>query len=181
MGLDKPKNREWYQANRDRILREKREQYKLTGPVKRDYQRKYRAANIDKVRQADRDRWPERKHDDEYRRKQREKANAWYQANREYVKARGREMRLLREYGITEAEYEQRVKHQNGVCAICRKVPEDGTRLVIDHCHESGIVRGLLCDGCNQAIGRLGDTAISVRRAFTYLASFEDSLEKASA
>lgn len=172
---------EWYRANRDRVLREKREQYKLIGPIKRDYQRKYRAENRDKVRQADRDRWPERKHDEEYRRNQRKKASEWYQKHRDYVLAKGREMRLIKQYGITLADYEGRLAAQGSVCAICRKPPEEGVNLVVDHCHETGIVRGLLCDGCNFALGRLGDNSHGVQRALSYLSAFENSLEKASA
>lgn len=181
MGRNKTKNREWYLANRDRILREKKEQYKLNGPVKRARQSAYRHDNLEKVRQADRARWPERKHDDEYRRKQREKAAAWYRNNRDYVRARNRELMLLRTYGITAAEYHERLKSQGGACAICRSHPGDGVNLAVDHCHESGLVRGLLCDGCNFAIGRLGDTSHGVQRALSYLSAFEDSLEKASA
>lgn len=181
MGLNKTKNREWYLANRERILAEKKAQYKMIGPVKRERQRKYRSENIDKVRQADRERWPERKHDERYRQMQREKANAWYQKNKEYVKARNRDMMLLRTYGITAADYAELREKQGGVCAICRKHPEDGVNLAVDHCHETGLVRGLLCDGCNFAIGRLGDNSCGVRRAFSYLAAFEDSMEKASA
>lgn len=175
------KRQEWYRANRDRILREKREQYKLVGPVKRDYQRKYRAANLEKVREADRERWPERKHDSAYRQKQREKAREWYLKHRDYAKARNRELMLLRTYGLTAADYEQLREKQGGVCAVCRKPPEEGVNLVVDHCHETGLVRGLLCDGCNFALGRLGDSAEGVSRALAYLSSFEDSVEKASA
>lgn len=172
----------WYQANRDRILREKREQYKLTGPLKRAYQAKYRAENVEKVRRADRDRWPERKHDENYRTKQREKASEWYARNRAYVSARNREMTLLRNYGLTGESYAALLAAQVGVCAICRKPPEEGgVRLAVDHCHESGLVRGLLCDGCNVSIGRLGDNSTGVQRAVSYLAAFENSMEKASA
>lgn len=181
MGLDKTKNREWYRANRDRILAEKRAEYKLIGPAKRAYQREYRSINADKVKQADRARWPERKNDEAYRANQREKASAWYHKNKDYVRARNRELMLLRTYGITAADYESLRQKQGGVCAICRKHPDEGVNLAVDHCHESGLVRGLLCDGCNFAIGRLGDNAAGVRRAFGYLAAFEDSLEKASA
>lgn len=177
----KEQRQEWYRANRDRILREKREQYKLVGPIKRDYQRTYRAKNIEKVQQADRDRWPERKHDENYRRKQREKASAWYQKNRAYVAAKMREMRLIQKYGLTEADYQALSAAQDGKCAICRAEPKEGWPLVVDHCHETGVVRGLLCDGCNQAIGRLGDNAESLQRALSYLARFEDQWRKASA
>jgi len=48
-------------------------------------------------------------------------------------------------------------------CWCCCKTYE---RLDVDHCHETGLVRGLLCFKCNTAIGKLGDTASSVMNAY---------------
>jgi hypothetical protein len=182
MSLDPEYQRAWYAANRDRVLADKREEYKLIAPVKRAYQKKYRTENAAKVRRADRDRWAtERKNDPEYRRKNRAKAREWYYANRKRVLADAREKRLLTHYGLTTADYQRMLDGQDGACAICRIPPAENVNLAVDHCHETGIVRGLLCDGCNQAIGRLGDNAASVNRAVRYLAKFEDSMEEAIA
>jgi len=60
---------------------------------------------------------------------------------------------------------------QGGVCAICGK-PEATARtkrLCVDHCHETGKVRGLLCSHCNRAIGLLGDSCAILASAITYL------------
>lgn len=75
--------------------------------------------------------------------------------------------RLRRRYGITLADKERMHVEQSGRCGICQR--DDIWRLVVDHCHETGKVRGLLCDRCNQAIGALGDCAESVERALRYL------------
>ncbi len=71
-------------------------------------------------------------------------------------------------YGITEAEV--RLLHKKKCCQLCEKVFQDGQRSrYIDHCHETGIVRGILCSTCNQALGMLGDTVVSLQRALNYV------------
>jgi Recombination endonuclease VII len=74
----------------------------------------------------------------------------------------------LSAYKMTAFEYQLRLKEQGGVCAICRK-PPDSRPLVIDHCHITGIIRGLLHQKCNTAIGLLGDNPELLRNAATYL------------
>ena len=70
-------------------------------------------------------------------------------------------------YGITQEEYDKILKSQNNCCAICKiefyKTPH------IDHCHETKIVRGLLCSNCNSGIGLLGDDPRRLRAATQYL------------
>lgn len=80
---------------------------------------------------------------------------------------------LCKRYGITAAYYWEMFDRQDGRCAICRKPPEKPSRLRIDHCHATGHVRGLLCSGCNVAIGILGDTARTMKWAIEYLERFE--------
>ena len=64
--------------------------------------------------------------------------------------------------------YQQRLlrKAQHGKCACCGEVRE---YLVVDHCHESGYVRGLLCQGCNQGLGFFRDNPQILRAAAAYL------------
>ncbi len=62
---------------------------------------------------------------------------------------------LKRKYGITINDYEQMLKQQNGVCKICKGLDPSGRRLAVDHCHTTGVVRGLLCPSCNTALGRI--------------------------
>lgn len=89
---------------------------------------------------------------------------------------------LRRTFGITLDQYNALLERQNGVCAICgepptiimgRRSPRQGRmvrpRLVVDHCHETGLIRGLLCTPCNRGIGILGDNAERVKRALFYL------------
>ncbi|MFE0542335.1 endonuclease VII domain-containing protein [Streptomyces sp. NPDC058891] len=77
----------------------------------------------------------------------------------------GRVGRLKRHYGLTQAERDEIVASQRGLCVICLKAPA----VHVDHCHETGKVRGVLCFNCNSAIGKLGDDPDAVRRAAAYL------------
>lgn len=74
-------------------------------------------------------------------------------------------------YGLSEEDHRAMLAAQNGRCAICggtgTKGDPDG--LDVDHDHETGVVRGLLCRTCNLGLGMLGDTESSLRRAMKYL------------
>lgn len=72
-------------------------------------------------------------------------------------------------FGITVEQYEQMLAAQAGGCAICGEPCKSGKRLAIDHDHVTGVVRGLLCINCNQAIGKLRDDPAILRRAIAYL------------
>ena len=78
---------------------------------------------------------------------------------------------LKKFYGVTPDDYERMLEMQNGRCAICRS-PADTSfhkRLCIDHNHETGAVRGLLCSKCNSAIGLLNDSPELMYKAAEYV------------
>ncbi|WP_189176026.1 endonuclease VII domain-containing protein [Streptomyces lasiicapitis] len=77
----------------------------------------------------------------------------------------GREGHLKRQYGLTAAERDEMIASQMGVCVICLNAPPAH----VDHCHETGRVRGVLCFNCNSAIGKLGDDPGTLSRAISYL------------
>ena len=81
----------------------------------------------------------------------------------------GRRGYLKRHYGITQEEYDAMLIKQAGGCAICGKPPLDVKFLSVDHNHQTGKVRGLLCRKCNLAIGILQDDPSLLRRAVNYL------------
>jgi hypothetical protein len=60
---------------------------------------------------------------------------------------------LLRTYGLTIERYEELEASQDGRCAICARLPHGYQRLVVDHDHDTGVIRGLLCVSCNVALG----------------------------
>ncbi len=61
---------------------------------------------------------------------------------------------------------------QDGKCAICRIVPS--RTMAVDHCHDTGAIRGLLCSNCNTGIGLLRDNPEILARAIIYLAKGRD-------
>jgi hypothetical protein len=77
-------------------------------------------------------------------------------------------------YGLTVERYLDLLESQNGVCAICAR-PETAKRggqtktLAVDHDHKTGLVRGLLCQSCNTAIGLMNDDPQRMAAAIDYL------------
>jgi Autographiviridae endonuclease VII len=82
----------------------------------------------------------------------------------------------MSKYGITITEYDALYQHQDGVCAICGK-PESGRdntgtkikALAVDHDHETGAIRGLLCSTCNSFLGYIGEDPEILRRGAEYI------------
>lgn len=84
-----------------------------------------------------------------------------------------RQKEVLVKYGLSLEDYQNLKRAQDCKCAICRKTPKNHN-LAIDHCHNTGKIRGLLCRTCNSAIGFLKDDPILVRRALDYLKEIEE-------
>ena len=82
-----------------------------------------------------------------------------------------REQRWLQVYGITGEEYWRIHDFQGGCCYICRRAKGTGRRrLSVDHCHKTGVVRGLLCNTCNAKIlGHARDDVAFFERCIEYL------------
>ncbi len=110
-------------------------------------------------------------------RKDPDKNKRYYRANkerlkaaaREYDKVTGRDKRLQRRFGITYMQYMEMLTLQNCVCAICHQTCPTGLNLAVDHDHETGKVRGLLCRPCNQGIGTFGEDPSRLESAASYL------------
>ncbi len=77
-----------------------------------------------------------------------------------------RSWRLRSSYGLTQIDYDRMVADQSGKCAICQRVCSE---LHIDHCHDTGVVRGLLCTDCNRGIGMLKHDPEIFMSAIKYL------------
>lgn len=111
--------------------------------------------------------------------KVRARDRAWARNNSEKIKVKnassyaiaGRKHHLRTKYGITPQQYDLMLSQQKGGCAACGGPP--GKRaLHVDHCHETGLVRGLLCVGCNTALGALKESALRMRALETYINQF---------
>ena len=89
-------------------------------------------------------------------------------------RANQRAIELRSKYGLAVERYDEMLAQQDGLCAICGKPPKpDGTRaasrLHVDHDHETGQVRRLLCNNCNRALGYFGDDVATLTSALHYL------------
>lgn len=107
----------------------------------------------------------------------------WKQNNKEKVRTDKREAaranplasrkrHLRKYYDITPEIYDDMLREQDGVCGICRS-DNNGRVLCVDHNHETGEIRGLLCGNCNVGIGRLKDSAVLVESALRYLQKYD--------
>jgi len=84
-----------------------------------------------------------------------------------------RKMNLRHHYGLTLKQYDQMFEDQNGVCAICGGINENGKRLYIDHNHETKKVRSLLCHVCNVYVGMVENKRL-IKRINKYLKGHSD-------
>jgi len=85
------------------------------------------------------------------------------------------ERHLVRKYGITFDDYDRMLSEQGGSCAICGLPEPTNKKLDVDHCHETGQVRGLLCTSCNRMLGHSGDRESVLIAAAEYLRSSRKS------
>lgn len=81
------------------------------------------------------------------------------------IRERARHAQYMRKYGISFDEYVRRGSAQGGLCGICSRK----RRLVVDHDHKTGVVRGLLCSGCNSGLGMMADAPAVLRAAAAYI------------
>ena len=80
------------------------------------------------------------------------------------------ERHILETYGVTIEEYWDIYRAQGGCCYICRRAKGTKKKLSVDHCHSSGVVRGLLCTVCNKyVLGHLRDDHEAAQRVLDYL------------
>ena len=91
-------------------------------------------------------------------------------ATKEKVREMDRKTYLVRVYGLMPEEHDAMLKAQNYRCAVC-----EGTDTApynyfcVDHCHSTGVIRGLLCFSCNIMLGKAKDNPTTLRRGAAYL------------
>lgn len=113
-----------------------------------------------------------KKHPEEMRARTRK----WQEKNPERADQIRFRARLKREFGMTPEEYDLLYTAQGGKCAICeRHQTEFSRRLAVDHDHDSGKIRGLLCTSCNNMLGFAHDDKKRLRRAIEYMDSYEEN------
>ncbi len=99
--------------------------------------------------------------------------------NRKFRRRFKRERRIISVkniYGLTEVEYTKKINEQNNICAICGK-KDIGKVLCVDHDHDTGKVRGLLCNNCNIGLGNFKDNIKIIQSAIVYLQKYPKVVE----
>ena len=138
-GADRERMKRWREANKDRV---------------RAYQKVWREKNASAV--------------SEYQKQY----MARYQEN-PCVQEKGKRLYLWTKYRLRPADFNNLWEQQDGKCAICenKMLPKGRAPLsvAVDHNHETGVVRGLLCKTCNAGIGQLWDDPDILIRAAEYL------------
>lgn len=133
---------------------------------KKIYYREYYQRNKERSKEISRNSY--KKNREERIRKQR----LWVLKNKEKSTKYKRDWKLKNEYGITENEYQILFEIQNECCAICGSKSSGNiktNKLYIDHDHITGKVRGLLCNSCNNGLGKFKDNIEYLNSAVEYL------------
>lgn len=141
--------------------------------ARKEYMRLYRLKNLDKWKRT-----PEQQakvnarrrelyaQDEARRAKKRAEVKQWQQSNPQKRKGQ-----RLKQHGIDINDYQWLMAEQSGKCAICGYSDQSNPNFfpVVDHCHTTGRVRGLLCMNCNQALGKFKDDPNLLMAAVAYL------------
>lgn len=147
-------HQEYYQKNRDTLLAQQKlrqQKAEAENPEQRkNYRKEYYQKNKERLLEL-----------------QRERNRANYKANKHVYKARNRRA-VLKQYGLTPDEYQDILDAQGGGCAICTASART-RKMVVDHCHQTGKIRGILCNQCNTAIGLLAELPGRIMEAADYL------------
>jgi hypothetical protein len=126
-------------------------------PESAECQKRRRLTNIDRYRDYD------KKHYRKNRKRLIVAKSLYNQQHRERIYIRNLQTR----YGLTQVEHESMVKAQNGYCALCKN--KITGRLCVDHNHETGKVRELLCVRCNAGLGNFTESVEKLYNAIEYL------------
>lgn len=104
----------------------------------------------------------------QYREANPDREKNYRRENRPLLLRQYRARKLLRKYGMSPAQFDEKLVQQGGKCAACEKVLSGSRRPPVDHNHLTGEIRGILCNGCNLALGLLRDDADIVLKLAEY-------------
>lgn len=162
--------RRYYAANRERRIAQSVAYQREHADERREYMREWNERNRDRVKEY-RQATAERRN---ARRRERYATDTDYR-ERTKLSARSRDprarkdSRLRASFGIGVDEFDAILAAQGGGCAICG----GKQRLHVDHCHDAGHIRGILCSECNLGLGKFHDDADRIERAALYLRARE--------
>jgi hypothetical protein len=178
----KAQQKAWHSANKERINATKKVRYAANPNQYSARKEAYREAHTEQIK-AYQKAYREA-HKEQNKEQKKTRAKAYYKANLERIKEKKNAYRkrnkdktrndqLLRDFGIPLTSYNGMLDLQGHACAICHDVLEDATgrgkTLHVDHCHETGQVRELLCSTCNTSLGGFKDREDLLAAAIVYL------------
>lgn len=139
----------------------------------------WRKKNRDKINKKNLAAYRKKRQDPKWLQVRLERADQWKRDNPEAFKKSQIRSKLKR-YGLSVEDYDRILEAQGGLCAICgqaeaMKRGDTTWELSVDHDHETGAVRGLLCYSCNQGVGRFRDDPHLLRMAAQYLEANADN------
>jgi hypothetical protein len=153
---------EWYEHHKSELIERHKTYYEAHKGEISAWQKAYKKANKDKIDAQNKAYCEANKEAIRVRDK------AWWNDNKKENAAR----RRVRRYGITLETYNVLFAKQEGKCAICERHQSECKRaFAVDHDHDTGEVRGLLCSNCNTALGLLKDSPEITEKATQYLLS----------
>lgn len=158
--------KQYWKKNKDKLLiktrdwkRKHKKELSIKNKIYRDNnlekRREYYQKNKVRIIKKERDRYERNKPEII------EKAKKRYYLNRDSVLKKN----TLRRYKLTKEEHDNLLSKYRNICPICLKEE----KLVVDHCHKTGKIRGLLCGDCNKGLGFFKDSLVSLDRAKKYL------------
>jgi hypothetical protein len=145
----------------------------ISKEARRQYMKEYRLKNLDKWKRTPEQRAKynenrRKKYADDkvYQEEQKAKTRDWQKNNPDKRKAQ-----RIKKFGLTLEEFNTLLEAQGHKCAICgySDMGDPNFFPVVDHCHETGYVRNLLCMNCNMAIGKFKDDPELLRKAAEYV------------
>lgn len=177
-------NKKYYEENKEREQQRSLEYYhknkdKIDKEKKKEYHKQWYKANKHKIpartenekEERNRKRRERYANDKDYRERTKAKVRAYNKRNpRQKINNR-----LQNSYGITLEEFEQLLIDQNNCCAICGTEHKKEQSLHVDHNHNTGEVRGLLCHNCNFGIGHFQDDFNLLIKASEYIKSSKEN------
>jgi hypothetical protein len=130
----------------------------------RESSKRWREQNRERMKECQR-RWRKKN-----KKRLKEDKKTWLEKNRERVKKTDRLCKMKRIYGLTEEGFNSLLEVQQGCCAICGCAePKGKGNWHVDHNHETGEVRGLLCSQCNPGLGKFKDSPSILRAGADYI------------
>jgi recombinational DNA repair protein (RecF pathway) len=151
----KAKHKVTYNLNKEAYKARARKDHETNRERNKKRMNEWRAANIDKVLEKKKEYYKNNKE------MVLEGVKRWRENNPDKVKS----AKLKRAYGITLEEYNVLLEKHDNRCYACGRTDS----LVVDHCHTTGVIRGILCNNCNSALGFVNDEIETLNRMIDYL------------